>query len=236
MWNLSGWLNKFFGRPHKLKGIVASRGIGKICSVETQRTLTPKHFDHRYLQVLRITCSPCPTGEMAGFRRKIEGINEVVPTVGCTVLGTGPGCLRCFWNLLDLALLPLTALLESHWATSGQRCSREYPVPDGPLLHHPEPNNWLSLSLVLTICPSGGFLWSAASQWLTDCLRSRYSSILITKLLPYPIGLGKVHMLTLLSARLSCHATWIYYVMRGQRVSLRLLKFIMEFFRDVYIL
>lgn len=117
--------------------------------------------------------------------------------------------LGCFWNLLGLALLPLTALLESHWTTSGQGCSREYPVPDEPLLHHPEPNNWLSLSFVLTICPSGGFLWSAASQWLTDCLRSRYSSILITKLLPYPIGLGKVHMLTLLSARLSCHATWI---------------------------
>lgn len=95
-------------------------------------------------------------------------ISEVISTVGCTILGLGQGSL---WCALGISRISDLAPDNSPGVTLGTirvKIIREYLVAHRPLLCHPEPNNWLSLSLIVTICSSGQlFILSATSQLLT---------------------------------------------------------------------
>lgn len=152
--------------------------------------------------------------------------------MGCTILGLGQGSL---WCALSISRISDLAPDNSPGVTLGTirvKIIREYLVAHRPLLCHPEPNNWLSLSLIVTICPYGQlFILSATS--VIDRLRSRYS-ILLNISVSCLISLGKVHVLTLLPARPSCHPTCTYYEMQGVHISLKLLKIFMEFLGILY--
>lgn len=116
-----------------------------------------------------------PMGKAMQWRSQ-EGVKVVVPAVGIWSWG------RAVRSL---------SILQQLWTSKVIALGREsFGQPSST------PNK--SVVLVLTISPSQKLCTKTQSQSLTCILHSAYSSTSWTKLLPCPIGLTKVHVLTVL--------------------------------------